>query len=43
MGIHNRNFTDIHFEYFELPFQFDLCVSAPIHVQDGKGICFNTD
>lgn len=38
-----RDFVDIHFKYIELPFQFDLCISAPIHVQDDRGLCYNTD
>lgn len=44
-GIHNdnRDYTYIHFQYLELPFQFDICVSAPIHVQDYRGLCYNTD
>ena len=37
------DFADVHFEYLELPFQFDLCISAPIHVEDGRGRCYNTD
>lgn len=41
-GIHN-NFTDICFQYLELPFQFNLCNSAPIYVRSNRGLCYNTD
>lgn len=42
-GIFNGDCTDYKFEHIELPFQFDLCVCSPIHVDDGKGICFKYD
>lgn len=41
-GTHN-NFTDICFQYLELPFQFNLCISAPIHVRSNRGLCYNTN
>lgn len=38
-----KDFSSISFKYIELPFQFDLCVSAPIYIDYGNGLCFNSD
>ena len=42
-GIIDKDFSNICFKYIELPFQFDLCVSAPIFIDYGKGPYFNSD
>lgn len=42
-GIFKGDYSGYQFEHIELPFQFDLCVCSPIHVDDGKGICFKYD
>ena len=39
-GIFESDYTELKFKYCELPFQIDLCVAAPIHVNDGRGPCF---
>lgn len=44
--IHNndkKQYKDIYFEYIELPFQFDLFISGPLHVEYTKGLCYNSD
>ena len=42
-GIDSCDYSDLSFEYIELPFQLDLCVAAPVHVNDNQGACFNAD
>lgn len=39
-GVFNGDYSKYNFEHIELPFQFDLCVCSPIHVDDGRGPCF---
>lgn len=42
-GVFGNDYSEIDFYYVELPFQFELCVSAPFHVDDGRGPCFKYD
>lgn len=42
-GVFNGIYSGYSFKHIELPFQFDLCVCSPIHVDDGKGICIKSD
>ena len=39
-GVFNGIYSGYSFKHVELPFQFDLCVCSPIHVDDGRGLCF---
>ena len=42
-GIFENDFDDIKFNYYELPYQIDLCISSPFRVEDGRGLCFKYD
>ena len=42
-GIFGGDYSGYNFKHIELPFQFDLCVCSPIHVDDGRGLCFKYD
>ena len=42
-GIFNNDYSNIYFHCIELPFQLDLCIAAPIYVNDGRGPCFKYD
>ncbi|MCH5236133.1 MAG: hypothetical protein J1E16_12640 [Muribaculaceae bacterium] len=42
-GVFENNFEYIKFNYYELPFQIDLCISSPFRVEDGRGLCFKYD
>lgn len=39
-GVFDNTYSDIRFHCVELPYQLDLCISAPITVDDGRGPCF---
>lgn len=39
-GIFNGDYSEYRFKHIELPFQFDLCVCAPIYVDAGNGSSF---
>ena len=39
-GIFDADYSGYYFKHIELPFQFDLCVCSPIHVDDGRGPSF---
>lgn len=42
-GVFHQDYSDVSFHCIELPFQLDLCISAPFPVDDGRGPCFNHD
>lgn len=42
-GVFENDYSNIFFNYIELPYQLDLCIAAPICVHDGRGPCFKYD
>lgn len=42
-GIFENDYSNVSFNCIELPYQLDLCIAAPICVNDDRGPCFKYD